>query len=184
MASVQTSHSGRSMVGKTAIFFLMVSVMVLFGVLSVMFIATPEKKTEPFFVHNIFYANTILLILSSFFLHRGWIKRHDGPDAAVRFIQWGVVLGVAFLLAQAYGCYDSWMYYQSLVQDGISNPKRDYLYVLSGLHGVHLIGGLFLLFYVLTGYNKKGYRYFEIATYFWHFLGILWVYLLAVLTLT
>lgn len=184
MATPEISHSGRSMIGKTAVFFLMLSVIVLFGMMSVLFIATPEKKTEPFFVHGIFYANTILLILSSFFLHKGWMKRHDGPNNAVKFIQWGVALGIAFLAAQTYGCYDSWAYYQSLTQDGISNPKRDYLYVLSGLHAAHLIGGLSFLAFVMVGYQKKAHRYFEIATYFWHFLGILWVYLLAVLTLT
>ncbi len=172
------------MIGKTGIFLLMISVIVLFGVLSVMFIATPEKITEPFFVPWIFYANTVLLIASSIILHRGWIKRHDGPDKAERYIQWGVALGVAFLLAQAYGSYEMWTYYQALTQDGIANPKRDYLYVLSGLHAVHLIGGLSFLTYVMVGYKKKAHRHFEIATFFWHFLGVLWVYLLAVLTLT
>lgn len=184
MSSLQAPQNSRNMVGKTAIFFVMISVMVLFGALSLMFILTPEKKTEPFFVHGIFYANTLLLIGSSFFLHRGWIKRHDGPNEAVKFIQWGVAFGMAFLLAQAYGFYETWMYYQSLPQDGISNPKKDYLYVLSALHSAHLIGGLLFLAYVMRGYQQKAFHYFEIATYFWHFLGILWVYLLAVLTLT
>jgi cytochrome c oxidase subunit 3 len=184
MSSSRPISAKSSLIGKTGIFLFMLSVIVLFGVLSVAFIATPEKKAEPFFVPWIFYANTLLLIASSVLLHLGWLRRHQTREEARKFIRFALIFGIGFLFAQAYGCYEVWSYYQELSQDGIANPKRDYLYLLSVVHGLHLLGGLLFLTYVFAKYRTKGQNVFETALFFWHFLGILWVYLLAVLALT
>jgi cytochrome c oxidase subunit 3 len=63
-----------------------------------------------------------------------------------------------------------------------SNTASSFIYVLSGLHLLHLVGGLlFLIYLVIKSYrvqvsasNNLGYK--QGATY-WHFLDILWVYL-------
>ena len=182
-------NTNTSMIGKTGIFFLMLSVSVLFGVLGLMFILTPEKIVEPFRVPPLFYANTIFLVTSSVLIHLGWTRRSS--HSARPYVFWAWVLGVAFLLGQAYACYGVYRYYAVLQQSNIggelasalaSNAKRDYLYVLSAVHGFHLLGGIAFLVYVWKGYLKFARKYLEIAVYFWHFLGVLWGYLLLVLT--
>ncbi len=183
------ANANSTMIGKTGIFFLMLSIIVLFGVLSLMFILTPEKVIEPFQVQPLFYLNTLLLVASSMVLHMGWRRRRYAD--ARPFVLWAWLLGIAFLLAQTYACYEVYAYYTDLQQVNISqqlegalasNAKRDYLYLLSGAHGFHLIGGILFLAYVWKGFRKRARKHFELSVYFWHFLGVLWVYLLLVLT--
>lgn len=62
------------------------------------------------------------------------------------------------------------------------NAASGYFYILSALHLLHLIGGLIYLFVVIilsfTGsINDKNSMKPKLAGIYWHFLGILWVYL-------
>lgn len=170
-------NTNTTMIGKTSIFFLMLTVIVLFGTLGVVFLATPELKAQPFEAPASFYLNTIFLIASSVLLHAGWNRRTERLGR--KFILGSLVMGFVFLVGQIGGWY---LLYESGVSFAGKNPKMSYLYLLSGLHGVHLVGGLMFLYYVLVGYEKpKPRRYLEIAVYFWHFLGVLWVYLLVLM---
>lgn len=172
-------NSNPTMIGKTGIFFFMLTVIVLFGTLGLIFLATPELTSQPFEVPVSFLVNTAFLVASSALLHQGWTRRAE-PNGR-RFILGSLVLGMIFLMGQAIGWY--LLYSQGVHLEG-PNPKMSYLYVLSGLHGAHLIGGLLFLYYVVKGYQQaKPRRYLEIAVYFWHFLGVLWVYLLVLMLL-
>lgn len=72
--------------------------------------------------------------------------------------------------------------------EGSFNVSGSFLYILSGLHLIHLLGGMFYLVYVVfqakrgvyTAQNNLQVR--QMATY-WHFLGILWAYLFLFLQL-
>ncbi|MEZ4684739.1 MAG: cytochrome c oxidase subunit 3 [Bacteroidia bacterium] len=172
-------HTNTTMIGKTSIFFLMLTVIVLFGTLGVIFLATPELKAQPFEAPASFFLNTLFLIVSSVFLHAGWNRRAEPLGRTL--ILASLITGFVFLLAQAWAWY---ALYESGVTFAGKNPKMSYLYLLSGLHGLHLIGGLSFLYYVLKGFEKpRPRRYLEIAVYFWHFLGVLWVYLLVLMLL-
>ena len=167
-----------TLIGKTAIFFLMMGIVVLFGTLSVAFILTPERIDSPFHIPYIFYLNTIILLISSGVLHYAWTSR--GTKAIEPYIRHAFLLGVVFLCLQIFG-------WAQLVHNGIpltgNNPKMSYLYVLTGLHGFHLVAGVVFLVYILNGYQKKARKHFEIAVFFWHFLGLLWIYLLGLLAM-
>jgi cytochrome c oxidase subunit 3 len=90
-------------------------------------------------------------------------------------------LGILFLAGQV----AAW---RKLAAQGVflaSNPHSSFFYVLTGLHGVHLLGGLAWFAVVLVQVRRlaltpgeDGLRLF--ATY-WHFLAGLWVYLLFLL---
>ena len=63
-----------------------------------------------------------------------------------------------------------------------SNPSGSFLYVLTLAHLAHLLGGLIALFVVAIKikksiYNSINYLGLELASIYWHFLTILWVYL-------
>ncbi len=165
-----------SMIGKVGMFLLMITVTILFGALSLAFFWAPAAGK--FEIPWLFYLNTLLLGASSFFLHRAWSNTDSARSR--RWLMMAMGVGMVFLLGQGIA-------YLQLIDMGYliqnSGSKMQYLYVLSGLHAAHLIGGLIFLGVVLWRFPQSKRRNFELALYFWHFLGILWVYLLFVLLL-
>jgi len=68
-----------------------------------------------------------------------------------------------------------------------TNPANSFYYLLTGLHGLHLLGGVFALLYVI----KRFYNHTEVTvlraslslcTTYWHYLFIMWLFLFALLT--
>ena len=87
-------------------------------------------------------------------------------------------LGAAFLASQL----TAW---RELVLSGAflaQNPHSTFFYLFTGLHAAHLIGGLVALFVVLLGRSKRR-ELVDVVAYYWHFLGLLWCALFAVLRL-
>lgn len=87
-------------------------------------------------------------------------------------------LGLAFVFMQFYA-------WTILVKNGIyfvGNPSGSFLYVLSGLHLVHLFGGIIAMIVIATKailekYTPQNYLGLQLGAIFWHFLDLLWVYL-------
>ncbi len=123
--------------------------------------------------------NTVILVLSSLALERArhWWKRAAGSRAATRWLAIALVLGAGFLAGQL----AAW---QGLAQQGIylsSNPHSSFFYLLTGLHGVHVLGGLLGLASVKLRPPARQLRWFQAGALYWHFMGALWVYLLVLL---
>lgn len=164
------------LVNKTAVWLLMLTIIILFFSMTVLMIATSDNR--PLVVPGIFYLNTLILALSSVVLHRVWQLRTT--EMAPRLLKFVVGLGFLFLLSQSWGWAQLW-------EQGLSfmagNRRAAYLYVLTGLHALHLIAGMISLLLLSLWFRRWGDRYLEAAVYFWHFLGVLWLYLLGVLVL-
>jgi cytochrome c oxidase subunit 3 len=94
------------------------------------------------------------------------------------------VLGLSFLVLQ----FEGW---KDLVLNQVyfvGNPSGSFLYVITGLHGLHLISALIYLMIVLRSSFKfekpsKNLLQIEMCTTYWHFLGGLWLYLFVFLLL-
>jgi cytochrome c oxidase subunit 3 len=128
------------------------------------------------------WLNTAALLTSSVTLEmarrrlRGW----DLP-ATQRWVQATGLLGLLFLAGQL----GAW---RVLASEGVylaTNPHSSFFYVLTGLHGVHLLGGLVWFAVVLARVRRMAYTPGSdglglFATY-WHFLAALWLYLLFLL---
>jgi len=85
-------------------------------------------------------------------------------------------LGAGFLASQL----TAW---RALIRAGAymsQNPHSSFFYLFTGLHAAHLIGGLVVLLVVLIGKSKRR-ELVDVATYYWHFLGLLWIALFIVL---
>jgi len=85
-------------------------------------------------------------------------------------------LGAAFVASQL----TAW---RELVRHGAflaENPHSSFFYLFTGLHALHLIGGMVALFVVVLGRNKRR-ELVDVVCYYWHFLGVLWIALYAVL---
>jgi cytochrome c oxidase subunit 3 len=96
-------------------------------------------------------------------------------------------LGIVFLIGQ-------WQVWGELVANniyfggGTANPSGSFLYVLTGVHGFHIITSLLYLMLVVTAafrfkVHSKSMLQIELCTTYWHFLGALWVYLYLFVTL-
>jgi cytochrome c oxidase subunit 3 len=86
------------------------------------------------------------------------------------------------------------MAWQSLVEQGIfltgksSNPAGSFIYLISGAHIVHTLAGLIVLAYTYYQSNQKKYHSknllgLQLCSIYWHFLDLLWIYLLIFLIL-
>jgi len=133
---------------------------------------------------RVLWLNTAVLLLSSWALeasHRAW-QRED----AKAFRGWWAAatgLGVMFLAGQ-------WVAWRELAAAGVylaTNPSSSFFYLLTAAHGLHLVGGLAALLYVLSRdwlrLRASGGVAAEVAGIYWHFMDGLWVFLLLVLTL-
>lgn len=128
----------------------------------------------------ILWANT-LVILASSILVEGARRALAGrrPGAALRFAAAGVA-GLVFLAGQ----FATW---RTLAAAGVflsSSPHHAFLYVLTGVHALHLLGGLLWYPSVLVKVRRGSpgaARAVSLFGTYWHFLGGLWVYLVLLL---
>jgi cytochrome c oxidase subunit III len=148
---------------------------------------------------RVLYVNTVILLASSLTLEltrRRVIAipatlRHSSADARTvlsKGIYWLYVtgaLGLIFILGQ-------FLAWRDLAGQGLylaTNPSSSFFYVFTALHGMHLLGGIAGLAYVLrkligskTGSAMHA-RSFGAFSIYWHFMDILWVYLLLLLAM-
>jgi cytochrome c oxidase subunit 3 len=85
-------------------------------------------------------------------------------------------MGVAFLVSQITAWHE-------LVKQGVymaGNPHSSFFYIFTGLHAAHLVGGLVAVFIVLLMKSKRR-ELVDMTTYYWHFLGLLWIALFIVI---
>ncbi|MEM6801965.1 MAG: cytochrome c oxidase subunit 3 [Bacteroidota bacterium] len=173
MGNIEAADPGKK-VSKIGIALLMLSVIVLFSTLGAAFMRSRqgEQVALPF----LFYANTLILLISSVLLHFSW--KSEQLDVKKGLLSYSLLLGLAFLVSQTF----AWgQLYAEGIDIALSGQKASYLYVLTGLHALHVIGGNGFLAFVYFAFEKRGKDYFESAMFFWHFLGLLWVYLLCLL---
>jgi cytochrome c oxidase subunit III len=93
------------------------------------------------------------------------------------------ILGLTFLAGQ-------WIVWRELAARGFyvsTNPSSSFFYLLTGMHGIHLLGGILALlatvaaslFFRLAADSRR--VVVDVAAWYWHFMAMLWVYLLCLL---
>ncbi len=171
---------------KFALWIFMASIVMLFAAFTSAYIVRQsEGNWLNFELPSVLYFSTAILIISSATMHWAYISARRDNLAMVK-IATGVtlLLGVFFLFAQ----FSGW---QSLVEQGVyfvGNPSGSFLYILTGIHGLHIVSGLIFLIILLYSAIKfrvhsKKMLLIEMGASYWHFLDILWVYLLIFLIL-
>ncbi len=167
----------------------LVSIAMLFaGLISAYIVRQSAGNWLEFPLPHIFIISTLTIVMSSATLAwayrsylRGW-QRSYRQGLLLTFF-----LGVAFLVMQYYGWSE--LYSKGI---GISgNPAGSFLYVLTGLHALHLIGGLFALVVIVyqawwrhVQMSQQQVIRLKIISYYWHFLMILWIVLYGFLYFT
>jgi cytochrome c oxidase subunit III len=139
---------------------------------------------------RILYLNSIVLLGSSLTLEiarrtmaafaRGRNVRRSVPMA---WLYATLLLGLLFVIGQ----YAAWLRLKSAGLYLASNLSSSFFYVLTAVHGVHVLGGLLALSLVIRKFSapllilRKSTM--DSTSYYWHFMGILWLYLLGILLL-
>jgi len=162
----------------------------LFLSMSVAFVYSRVHNGQPALrLPNIFFFNTLILLASSATML--WAKRSYLQDNT-RNYQWALFatmwLSVLFMIAQYIGWYTLFKQNISIV----SSNSAGYLYVISALHFAHVIAGLPFLIAFLWRARKEMKEPVTVLVYFsdpekrlrlrlltiyWHFLDLLWIYL-------
>ena len=166
---------------------LLAVVTVLFSLLVVAYgdrlaVADWRPLPEPWLL----WLNTVFLILSSVALQWACVGASwHRMDAMKAGLLGGGVFAFAFLAGQVL----AWQQLVALGYFAKTNPANAFFYLITGLHGLHLLGGL-----VAWGWTSaKVWRGFDIArvrlsvelcTVYWHFLLVVWLVLFALLLFT
>jgi cytochrome c oxidase subunit III len=132
----------------------------------------------------VMWVNTAVLVFSSATLEWGRRAGLAAPKTARWSIVATCVLGAVFFTGQV----EAW---RQLSAAGVflpTSPSASFLYVLTGVHAVHLVAALASVTYLL-GRTIRASRAAEwsflagAVSTFWHFLTGVWVYLLLLLQL-
>jgi len=123
--------------------------------------------------------NTFLLITSSVSMVMAYAASEEGNlKGVIRNILITIALGGTFL------CIKSYEYYHK-IHEGLtisSNLFGSFYFTLTGLHALHIIGGLIFMLYILVMAVKGKWDNFlkgriEYAGLYWHFVDLVWVIL-------
>ncbi len=133
-----------------------------------------------------FYINTVIIVISSITLILGtWALKHDQLERAKVLIAVTTVLGVAFMIGQILA-YNEMITLGQYLAGG--SASSSFVYVISGAHGLHVLGGVVYLILLMVGVFKgkvhsKNMIMAEMCGTYWHFLDVLWLYLFVFLIL-
>lgn len=129
------------------------------------------------------WVNTLILVASSFTLELA--RRSVKADKVVALRQWlGVtaILGIGFVSGQI-------LLWRELTASGIflnSTLHTSFFYVLSGIHAIHILGGLVALTLVSIKawsgrLSSMSFEPLRLCATYWHFMGGVWLYLILLL---
>ena len=132
---------------------------------------------------GILWFSTLILVASSVTVEKARRAMRAGLEKGLRhWLGATAVLGGAFLAAQ----YVAWSQLSAAGVYVSSNPSSSFFYLLTAAHGLHLLGGLIAMAYVVWRVWRSQIwvtrdAAVEGTALYWHLMDALWVYLLALL---
>ncbi|NNF35420.1 MAG: cytochrome oxidase subunit III [Saprospiraceae bacterium] len=173
---------------KFALWLAMASITMMFGAFTSAYIVKHAAGNWlDFRLPDIFFISTMVLLASSITLessYRSFVKGNEKAYKSLLVISG--ILGIAFVTFQ----YMGWNELFSIGIDLKGNPSGSFLYLITGVHAAHILGGVaaitvacihaFSLKYKVTDQRKHR---FQLVVQYWHFVDLLWIYLLLFLLL-
>jgi cytochrome c oxidase subunit 3 len=166
---------------RIAVWLVVATVTLLFAAFTSTYLA---RRAEPDWqrlqMPGILWLNTAVLAISSVLVE--WSRR-AGLRLLLSRLRAGIMMATALGVVFLGGQIVAW---RQLAATGIflaSSPHSSFFYLLTGAHGLHILGGLLALFYAVGKTRTAGSveAVVEPIGTFWHFLGVLWLYLLVLL---
>ena len=160
---------------------------VMFGLfITAYFVRMELDDWRPLPEPPLLWINTFILFLCSVALQ--WTRIMVGKLEKKK-VQWGMVVCGLLTLGFVVGQLLAW---QQLSAEGYlvySNPANSFFYLLTGLHGLHLLGGLWVWtrasFRVWFGAEAEEIQLsVELCSTYWHFLLLVWLVIFGILSYT
>jgi cytochrome c oxidase subunit 3 len=151
----------------------------------------------PLQLPNFLLVNTLVLLVSTLTMElarrqaareaiaAGQISVHVTSRTDAQGMPWlslTAILGLSFLAGQ-------WLVWRELAARGVfvsTSPSSSFFYLLTGTHGIHLVGGILAL--LAAGFASLMRRradsravVVDVTAWYWHFMTFLWVYILCLL---
>lgn len=165
---------------KFALWLFLVSVVMIFAALTSAYIVRRgEGDWLVFNLPTLFYYTSGVVILSSITMQWAYFAaKKDNLNGIKIALSITTILGFAFLVGQ----YIAWGQLVEMQVYFVGNPSGTFIYVLTGLHGLHIVSGIVFLIIVLIltfkyKVHSKSMVRIEMCATYWHFLGALWLYL-------
>ncbi|TAH27392.1 MAG: hypothetical protein EAZ06_12255 [Cytophagales bacterium] len=171
-----------------AIYVSIIGICIMFLFLFIGFNIT--KNNSNILISRWFTISTIILLLSSFVANQLKIQfKKDNLVKLLRFYYLSLFFGFSFGITQLFAWY-------SMLENGFSfggeNISYTYIYLLSGLHLLHFMGGIIYMVYLIFKalkakkdvivrlvFSTDPYELMliDLLRIYWHFMGILWLIL-------
>lgn len=179
-----TDQEKMSRAKKMMLWFGIVSLIMSFAGWTSAFIVSSTRKDwlSDFVLPHPFLISVFVIIASSITLVLSKRALKDNKlQTATTFLLLTFALGIYFIVNQFNG-------FNEIVAQGYhftgptSNVTMSYIFLIAFVHVLHVVVGLICLLVVLVNQFRKKYSPqnmlgFELASTFWHFVDILWVYL-------
>ena len=190
-AAIDNEHDGKTLhlsKAKLGVRTIMVVSTVIFSLFVVsysdrMLVHDWRSLSEPWLL----WINTAILIITSFVFHRTKVLSDKNEfEKAKNYLLLVGFLTFAFITGQLL----VWQYYVNLGQYASTNPANAFFYLLTALHGVHVLGGLFFWGRATTKLFTKNFsvlkikQAIELCAIYWHFLLIVWFVLFGLMIAT
>ncbi|MGB8191139.1 MAG: heme-copper oxidase subunit III [Chitinophagaceae bacterium] len=154
-------------------------IMMFAGLTSAYIVKREQPNWISFEMPRLFWYSTAVMLFSSLSIQLALKSFKDREMSRYRgLIVVTLLLGAVFIAMQ-------WIGFQQIWNSGVTlkgSGAAQFLYIIFGLHALHVLGGIVvLMFMFLKAFNRK-YRSYspvpvEIAATYWHFVDLLWVYL-------
>ena len=163
------------------------SVTVLFTLIAISYtgrMTLPDWRSVPY--PGLLWVNTVILILSSVALQ--W-ARTAARDDRIRNVKTGLLVGGALSLVFLLGQFWVSLQLADLGYFAASNPANAFFYMITGVHAVHLTGGL--VAWIRTSLRvwrgsdaARVALSVELCSIYWHFLLVVWLVLFVMMVTT
>lgn len=167
---------------KFALWAAMASITMMFGAFTSAYIVKQAAGNWlEFSMPSAFYVSTLLIIISSVTLHTSFRAFKAGLETKYKlFLTITLLAGLGFVVLQYFG----WTELYKIGVDLKGNVSGSFFYLLSGIHALHVLGGIAaLIVAVLHSYTLKfkvsdmRVNRFDLVVNYWHFVDFLWIYL-------
>ena len=156
-------------------------IMMFAGLTSAYIVKSNQAGWQTVGIPNVFWYSTGTILLSSLVMQMALRSfKHREMNQYRLLIAATFALGVTFVILQWLGFRQLW---NSGVQFRGSSGGGQFLYVIAGLHALHVLGGVIALMVMsvkaFLGRTKLyGSVPVEMMATYWHFVDLLWIYLL------
>lgn len=166
---------------------LLAAIVMMFAALSSVYVMSSEENRRPVAMPKMFLLSTAVILVSSWTFRQA--KRSLQREEQRKYARWlllTLALGLGFVISQVIG-------WRELARAGVyfrSDPRSTFFYLITALHGAHLLGGIALVSYLVLRSRRPAVAALEVEKntawtgtvgLYWHTMDGIWIWLFLLL---